>query len=180
MINCSIPDKDKHFKANLQNCVRNVCLSACKILAPTRRIFMKIDIWGFLENLARKFSFVYILTRITGTLNEHPYELMIKSSFFNEKYFRQSCRERTRSLTKINLLSGRASRQSYRVCLWRPMVTGRELLGGFLTVLLLLNQIPSTMVFCLLSLWSESLKYCLPYCPYQISFRPGQSLLRCR
>jgi len=60
------------------------------------------------------------------------------------------------------------------------MFTEQELLCGFLTVLLLLNQIPSTTVFCLLSIWSESLKNCLPYRSYQISFRLGQSLLRSR
>ena len=53
------------------------------------------------------------------------------------------------------------------------------MLCGFLTALLLLNHILSTTVFWLLSLWSESLKHCLPYCPYQISFRLGQSLPRC-
>ena len=69
----------------------SVCLSACKTLAPTRRIFMKIDIWGFFENLARKFSFVYNLTRITVTLHEHPCEFMTISGcfFYNEKYFRK-------------------------------------------------------------------------------------------
>jgi len=66
----------------------------------------------------------------------------------------KSCRERTRSLTKIRALSGRAGRQSYRVCLWKSTVSEQEMLCGFLTMLSLLNQIPSTMVFCLLSLWS--------------------------
>jgi hypothetical protein len=92
----------------------------------------------------------------------------------------KSCRERTRSLAKIHVLSGRANRQSYRVCLRKPMVTKQELVCGYLTLLLLLNQVPSTTIFCLLSLRSKRLEHCLPYCPHQISFRLGHSLLRCR
>ena len=40
---------------------------------------MKVDIWGFFENLSRKFKFIYNLTRITGTLHEDRYTFLITS-----------------------------------------------------------------------------------------------------
>jgi len=45
-------------------------LSAWNNLAPTERIFMKLDIWVFFENLSWKFEFHKHLTWITGTLCE--------------------------------------------------------------------------------------------------------------
>ena len=37
--------------------LRHVCPSAWNTSAPTGRSFMKFDIWGFFENLSRKFKF---------------------------------------------------------------------------------------------------------------------------
>jgi len=45
--------------------LRHVCLSACNNSPPTRRIFVKFDIWVFFENLPRKFKFHEDLSRIT-------------------------------------------------------------------------------------------------------------------
>jgi len=42
-------------------------------LAPTGRIFMKFNVWVFLENLRRKFRFRRNVTRITGTFHEGIY-----------------------------------------------------------------------------------------------------------
>ena len=47
--------------------------SAWKNSSPTGRIFTKFDIWGFFENLSRKFTLYQNLTRITSTLHEVRY-----------------------------------------------------------------------------------------------------------
>jgi hypothetical protein len=47
--------------------------------APTRRIFMKIHIWVFFENLSRKFKFYWNRTRITGTFHDELYTFFIIS-----------------------------------------------------------------------------------------------------
>jgi len=52
--------------------VMSVRPSAGPKSAPTRRIFMKFDIWGFFEKLTRKFKFYYNRTRTKGTAHEHP------------------------------------------------------------------------------------------------------------
>jgi len=44
-----------------------VCPSVCNNSAPTGWIFMKFDIWAFVENLSRKFKFHWNLMWITGT-----------------------------------------------------------------------------------------------------------------
>jgi hypothetical protein len=44
--------------------------SAWKNSAATGRIFMKIYIWIFFQNLSRKFKFRYNLTRMANTLHE--------------------------------------------------------------------------------------------------------------
>ena len=51
-------------------------------LAPTRWIFMKFDIWGFFENLSRKFKFHLHRTRIKGTLREDQYTFLSYLSHF--------------------------------------------------------------------------------------------------
>jgi hypothetical protein len=51
-------------------------------LAPTRRIFMKFDIWGFFENLSRIFKFHLYRTRIKGTLHEDQYPFFVISLSF--------------------------------------------------------------------------------------------------
>jgi len=67
-------------------------LSTWNKSAPTWQIFIKFDIWVFLEDLPRKFKFHQNLTRIMCTLHED------RSTFFNhisltssysEKYFRK-------------------------------------------------------------------------------------------
>jgi hypothetical protein len=64
--------------------------------APTRQIFMKCDIWGFLENLLRNFKFRSNLTRITGNLREDQYTFLIISRPFllrKRNVSGQLCRE---------------------------------------------------------------------------------------
>ena len=48
----------------------SVCLSAWNNSAPTGRIFMKSDVWVFLENLSREFKFNWNMTRIMGTFSQ--------------------------------------------------------------------------------------------------------------
>jgi hypothetical protein len=48
--------------------VMSVCLSVWYNSAPTRRIFLKFDIWGFFGNLPGKFKIRDNPTRITGNL----------------------------------------------------------------------------------------------------------------
>jgi len=50
----------------------SVFMSAWNTSAPSRRIFMKFDIWGFFENTSRRFRCQLNLTRITGTSSEEP------------------------------------------------------------------------------------------------------------
>ena len=50
--------------------VMSVRLSACNNSVPTGWMLMKFDIWGFVENLSRKFQFFYSEARITSTLRE--------------------------------------------------------------------------------------------------------------
>jgi hypothetical protein len=50
-------------------------------LAPTRRIFMKFEIWALFENLSRKFKFHSYRTRITGTLREHQCTFLYLARF---------------------------------------------------------------------------------------------------
>ena len=54
-----------HFRRDSQNCEKrllassclSVCLSAWNSLTCTERIFMRIDIWSFMGNVLRKYSF---------------------------------------------------------------------------------------------------------------------------
>jgi hypothetical protein len=50
--------------------------SAWNNSAPTGRIFMTFDIYGFFENLSRAFTFNYNRTRIKGTLHEDQYKFL--------------------------------------------------------------------------------------------------------
>ena len=75
--------------------VVNVLLSAWNNSAPTGRIFMKFDIWVFSETLSRKTRFikssknnVYCTRRPA-----HIYDHFSLSWSYNEKCFRQICRE---------------------------------------------------------------------------------------
>ena len=60
---------------------RSVRAASWNNVAPTGRIFTKIDIWLFLENLSRHFEFHYYLTRITVTLHEVLHIIMIISGW---------------------------------------------------------------------------------------------------
>jgi hypothetical protein len=80
--------------------VMSVCLSLCpsawNISAPTGRIFIKFYIWELFRHLSRKFKFHSNLTRVTGTLHEDRYKLMIKSSWIlhtERNISPRSCRE---------------------------------------------------------------------------------------
>ena len=59
--------------------VMSVRPSAWNDSAPTGRIFMKFDIWGFFENLSWKFKFHYHLTVITATVHEDRYTFTLIS-----------------------------------------------------------------------------------------------------
>jgi hypothetical protein len=60
----------------------SVCPSAWNNAAPTGRVLMKFDIWGFFENLSRKFKFHENRKRIKGTLHEDRYSFFIISRKF--------------------------------------------------------------------------------------------------
>jgi len=53
--------------------LRHVCPSARNNSASNGRIFMKCGIWGFFENISRKFKFHWNRTRIKVTLHEDQY-----------------------------------------------------------------------------------------------------------
>jgi hypothetical protein len=63
----------------------SVCPSAWNNSAPTGWIFMKFDIWGFFENVARKFKFEKNLTRLLDTL--HVLYILCSIHFF----FSENC-----------------------------------------------------------------------------------------
>jgi hypothetical protein len=73
----------------------SVCPTAWNKSASTGRIFMKVGIWVFFENLSRKFKFHWNMTRITGTLDEdkHIFFYIISLSFFLQWEVVQSCRD---------------------------------------------------------------------------------------
>jgi len=63
---------NKNFLVLSQNCekqqISSPCLSARNNSVPTGRIFMKLDIWTFYENISRTLKFHDNWTRLTGTL----------------------------------------------------------------------------------------------------------------
>ena len=70
--------------------------SAWNNSAFNERIFMKFGIWGFYENLSRKFEFHYNRTIIKGTLHEDKYTFFIISRSFllrMRNVSDKSCRE---------------------------------------------------------------------------------------
>jgi hypothetical protein len=76
----------------------SVRLSVCPhetTRAPTGRIFMKFDTWGFFEHLSRKFNFDYNLTKLTNTSHEDLCTFMIKSRWMLRirNISNKSCRE---------------------------------------------------------------------------------------
>jgi len=76
---------------------QSVCLFARNYSAPTRRNFMKLDVWVFFENLSTKFKCNSNLTRITETLREDQYTCMIiyRSVLLRIRNFSvKSCREK--------------------------------------------------------------------------------------
>jgi len=60
----------------------SVCLSTWNNSVPAGRIFMKYCILAFFENLSRNFKIHKLLTRITGTLREDQYTILITSRSF--------------------------------------------------------------------------------------------------
>ena len=74
----------------------SVCPSAWKNSALTGRILMKLNIWGFFENLSRKFKCYQNVTRITGTLHEDVFTCMTLSRWVLPKIrivLNKRCRE---------------------------------------------------------------------------------------
>jgi hypothetical protein len=75
--------------------VMSVCLSALKNSVSIRQIFMRFDLFIFFENLSRKFKFNWNLTRITDTIHEDQYTvlmsrlILLRIRNFSDK----SCRE---------------------------------------------------------------------------------------
>jgi len=59
--------------------VMSVRLCAWNNSVPTGRVFMKSDIWVFLENVSRKFKFHKNMTGIMGTLHENLCAFLIMS-----------------------------------------------------------------------------------------------------
>jgi len=55
----------------------SVSLTAWKNWAPTRRNFMKFDIWICFGNLLRKFKFNYNRKIIRGTLHKDQYKILL-------------------------------------------------------------------------------------------------------
>ena len=60
--------------------VMSICPSAWNKSAPNGRIFMKLDIWAFFENLSRILTFNWNPIRITGTLHDVSTFLTISRS----------------------------------------------------------------------------------------------------
>jgi hypothetical protein len=76
--------------------VMSVRLSAWNNSVPAGRILIKFYIWIFFENLPRKFKFHQNMTRITGTLLEYQYTLLITSLWIllrTRNVSDKSCRE---------------------------------------------------------------------------------------
>ena len=67
------------FRNAIINFITSVRPSAWNNSAPSGRNFRKFDIWVFFEFLSRKFNFHENLTRVTGTVYENQFTLLIKS-----------------------------------------------------------------------------------------------------
>jgi hypothetical protein len=78
-------------KKRLFSSVMSVCPSACKISAPTGRIFVKFDIPIFFANLTKR--------------SMYPHVNIALNSSSNEKYFRHICRENQNTRSLFNKLS---------------------------------------------------------------------------
>jgi hypothetical protein len=72
----------KLWKATASSSCLSVRPSVWKKPGPNGRIFMKFDIWAFLQNLSRKSKFHQNMTRITGTFHAVQYTFMIISRPF--------------------------------------------------------------------------------------------------
>jgi hypothetical protein len=57
----------------------SVCPTTCNNSTATGRVFIKLVIWVFFENMPRKFKFHWNQTRITGTLHEDKHTFLIIS-----------------------------------------------------------------------------------------------------
>ena len=71
--------KKKKFRTATISFIASVRPSARNNSAPTGRIFIKFNIWGFFENLSRKSKFYWNLTRVTDTLYEELWIFFIIS-----------------------------------------------------------------------------------------------------
>jgi hypothetical protein len=85
----------------VRDCLFNIFAgrpSAWDKSAPTSRIFVKLYVWEFFENLSEKFKGDYNLTRITGTLHEDGYKFVISHSVLLRMWnvSGKSCRENIR------------------------------------------------------------------------------------
>ena len=67
-----------NFLAHSRNCEKQLLTFSCQpyvwsawnILAPSRQILLKFDIWGFFKTPLRKFRFLYNLIRLTDIAHE--------------------------------------------------------------------------------------------------------------
>jgi hypothetical protein len=90
-----------------------VLSSAWKNLASTWRIFLKFDMWVFLENLSRKTKFHQFLTWKTGTLREDLCTFMIISRsflFIMRNVSDRNCRETQNREFILNYVFRKSSR----------------------------------------------------------------------
>ena len=111
--------------------LRDVCLSVCPSAwnnsAHITQIFKTFGIWVFFENMLRKFKFVWNLRRITGTLHEGQFALMIISPWFvrRRNVSEKSCRRnRNTILCSVTFFSENCP---VYVIMWKTMVESDRL-----------------------------------------------------
>jgi hypothetical protein len=80
-------------------------LSARDSSAPSRRIFIKFNIWSFFENLSRKFKYQCKVTRTRDTLHEDMKTYLAEFFLEREIFSDKRCRDKTRILCSVTLFS---------------------------------------------------------------------------
>jgi hypothetical protein len=81
--------------------LRRMSLSLWNDSAPTGRIFMKLDILVFFENLSLIFKFYQTLTKLTGTLREKCFRLKMKRKIKHAFYVQHPFFFENRSFCEI-------------------------------------------------------------------------------
>ena len=100
------------FRLVRKNCEKRLLASSCPSVrpsaynnsTPTGQIFMKFDVWGFFENLLRKFKFHYVRTKLKCTYHDDESTFFIISHWFLKGRASGIKKKNTTSLLSVKML----------------------------------------------------------------------------